>query len=133
MKGSQRARSGIETAPPSRQSGFGTIGVGQLRGEAWGTNFTTVASKWRRQWQQFIPLFPYPLEFRAIIYTTESLHMQLRRIVKNRGHFPGKRQQPNCCSWLCEISRKFEAGAADLEASCQPICHHIRRALHERD
>ena len=35
------------------------------------------------------PFFAYPPEVRRIIYTTnaiESLHMQLRKIVKNRGH-----------------------------------------------
>ena len=38
-----------------------------------------------------IPFFDFPEEIRKIIYTTnaiESLHMQLRKIVKNRGHFP---------------------------------------------
>jgi hypothetical protein len=38
-----------------------------------------------------IPFFAYPPEVRTIIYTTnaiESLHMPLRKIVKNRGHFP---------------------------------------------
>src|SRR5260364_102104 len=36
-------------------------------------------------------LSAYPPEVRKMIYTTnaiESLHMQLRKIVKNRGHFP---------------------------------------------
>lgn len=58
----------------------------------WGTKFPTVAAMWRRQWQQVIPFFAYPPEVRTIIYTTnaiESLHMRLRKIVKNRGHFPG--------------------------------------------
>src|SRR5260364_243905 len=35
--------------------------------------------------------FSYPLEVRKMIYTAhaiESLHRQLRKIVKNRGHFP---------------------------------------------
>jgi putative transposase len=38
-----------------------------------------------------IPFFAYTPEVRTIIYTTnaiESLHMRLRKIVKNRGHFP---------------------------------------------
>ena len=38
-----------------------------------------------------IPFFAYPAEIRKIIYTTnaiESLHMQLRKVLKNRGHFP---------------------------------------------
>src|SRR5260363_436867 len=46
---------------------------------------------WRRQWEQVIPFFAYPPDVRKMIYTTnaiESLHRQLRKIVKNRGHFP---------------------------------------------
>jgi len=57
----------------------------------WGLQFPTVATMWRRQWEQVIPFFAYPPEVRKIIYTTnaiESLHMRLRKIVKNRGHFP---------------------------------------------
>jgi putative transposase len=57
----------------------------------WGTRFPTVVAMWRRQWQQVIPFFSYPPEVRRIIYTTnaiESMHMRLRKIVKNRGHFP---------------------------------------------
>jgi putative transposase len=57
----------------------------------WGQKFPTVTAMWQRQWEQVIPFFAYPPEVRKIIYTTnaiESLHMQLRKIVKNRGHFP---------------------------------------------
>jgi putative transposase len=39
------------------------------------------------------PVFLLPAEVRKIIYTTnaiESLHMQLRKIIKNRGHFPNE-------------------------------------------
>ena len=57
----------------------------------WGQKFPTVAAMWRRQWEQVIPFFAYPPAVRKIIYTTnaiESMHMQLRKIVKNRGHFP---------------------------------------------
>lgn len=57
----------------------------------WGQKFPTVAAMWRRQWAQVTPFFAYPPAVRKIIYTTnaiESMHMQLRKIVKNRGHFP---------------------------------------------
>ena len=50
-----------------------------------------IAQAWRRQWTQVIPFFAYPKEVRSIIYTTnaiESLHMQVRKVVKSRGHFP---------------------------------------------
>lgn len=57
----------------------------------WGQKFPTVVAMWQRQWEQVTPFFAYPPEVRKIVYTTnaiESLHMQLRKIVKNRGHFP---------------------------------------------
>jgi transposase-like protein len=57
----------------------------------WGQKFPTVTAMWQRQWEQVIPFFAYPPAVRKIIYTTnaiESMHMQLRKIVKNRGRFP---------------------------------------------
>jgi putative transposase len=60
-------------------------------GSGWDKKFPTVTAMWQRQWERFIPFFAYPPEVRKIIYTTnaiESMHMQLRKIVKNRGHFP---------------------------------------------
>ena len=38
-----------------------------------------------------IPFFAFPPAVRKVIYTTnaiESLHMQLRKIIQTRGHFP---------------------------------------------
>ena len=58
---------------------------------SWGAKYPPIAQIWRRQWPQVIPFFAYPPEVRRILYTTnaiESLHMRLRKIVKNRGHFP---------------------------------------------
>jgi transposase-like protein len=57
----------------------------------WGKKYPTIATSWRRSWEQVIPFFVYPAAVRKIIYTTnaiESLNMQLRKIIKNRGHFP---------------------------------------------
>ena len=57
----------------------------------WGKKYPTIAAAWRRAWEQVIPFFAYPAEVRKIIYTTnaiESLNMQLRKVTKNRGHFP---------------------------------------------
>ena len=50
-----------------------------------------IGPSWRRQWEQVIPFFNFSPEIRKIIYTTnaiESLNMQLRKVLKNRGHFP---------------------------------------------
>ena len=57
----------------------------------WGLKYAPIAAIWRRQWQEVIPFFAYPLEMRRIMYTTnaiESLNMQIRKVIKNRGHFP---------------------------------------------
>ena len=57
----------------------------------WGQRYQTIAASWRRVWTRVVPFFAFPPEIRRIIYTTnaiESLHMQLRKIIKTRGHFP---------------------------------------------
>ena len=46
---------------------------------------------WQDAWERFIPFLAFPPAVRRIIYTTnaiESLNYQLRKIIKNRGHFP---------------------------------------------
>ena len=58
---------------------------------AWGQKFPNVVASWRRNWDKVIPFFAYPPAVRKLIYTTnaiESLHSQLRKIIKTRGHFP---------------------------------------------
>ena len=57
----------------------------------WGRKHPTIVQSWRRAWQNVVPFFAFPPEVRKVIYTTnaiESLHMQLRKIIKSRGHFP---------------------------------------------
>lgn len=56
----------------------------------WGAKYATIGQSWRRAWPQVIPFFAFAPEVRRVIYTTnaiESLHMQLRKIIKTRGHF----------------------------------------------
>jgi transposase-like protein len=57
----------------------------------WGTKYPMIAALWQRHWAHVRPVFAYPPEIRRLLYTTnaiESLHMQLRKIIKSRGHFP---------------------------------------------
>jgi putative transposase len=59
----------------------------------WGAKYQAIGKLWREQWQRVIPLFAFPEEIRKVIYTTnavESLHMSLRKIIKNRGSFPNE-------------------------------------------
>lgn len=56
-----------------------------------GLKYPAITALWRRHWPHVAPVFAYPPEIRRMLYTTnaiESLHMQLRKIVKTRGHFP---------------------------------------------
>jgi putative transposase len=57
----------------------------------WGSKYPAIAQAWRRKWEQVIPFFAFAPAVRRIIYTTnaiESLHSQVRKAVRNRGHFP---------------------------------------------
>ena len=56
-----------------------------------GQRYPTIAPLWHRHWDYVTPAFAYPPEIRRILTTTnaiESLHSQLRKIIKTRGHFP---------------------------------------------
>jgi putative transposase len=58
---------------------------------AWAAKYPTIAPIWRRHWEYVTPAFHYPLPVRRLLSTTnaiESVHMQLRKIIKTRGHFP---------------------------------------------
>ncbi len=57
----------------------------------WGAKYPTIVQAWQRAWEYVIPFFVFAPEIRRVIYTTnaiESLNMQLRKIIKTRGHFP---------------------------------------------
>ena len=82
------ARRPIYTAP-SAEAASGALD--EFERSAWGIKFPTVVAAWRRAWTQVIPFFAFPPEIRRLIYTTnalESVHAQLRKMIKTRGHFP---------------------------------------------
>ena len=57
----------------------------------WGQKYPPIAASWRRAWEHVVPFYVFPPDIRRVIYTTnaiESLNMQLRKIIKTRGHFP---------------------------------------------
>lgn len=57
----------------------------------WHERYPPIAAMWQRHWEYIRPIFAYPPAIRRLLYTTnaiESLHMQLRKIIKTRGHFP---------------------------------------------
>jgi putative transposase len=56
-----------------------------------GKRYPAAVATWERAWERFTPFLAFPIEIRKIIYTTnaiESFNYQIRKIIKNRGHFP---------------------------------------------
>lgn len=52
--------------------------------------YKLIGPSWRRHWEEVIPFFEYPPQVRKMIYTTnviESLHMQVRKVIKSRAIF----------------------------------------------
>ena len=74
------------TGPQAAQHALGDFAQGP-----WGLKYPTIVAAWQRAWEHVTPFFMFPPDIRRVIYTTnaiESLNMQLRKIIKTRGHFP---------------------------------------------
>jgi putative transposase len=56
-----------------------------------GKRYPAAVATWENAWDRFTPFLAFGPALRKVIYTTnsiESLNYQLRKIIKNRGHFP---------------------------------------------
>ncbi len=56
-----------------------------------GKKYPSTAKTWEAAWDRFTPFLAFGPALRRVIYTTngqESLNYQLRKVTKNRGHFP---------------------------------------------
>lgn len=56
-----------------------------------GVKYPAAVRSWENAWERFTPFLAFGPALRKLIYTTnsiESLNYQLRKIIKNRGHFP---------------------------------------------
>lgn len=56
-----------------------------------GKKYPAAVATWENAWERFTPFLAFGPALRRVIYTTnsiESLNYQLRKIIKNRGHFP---------------------------------------------
>jgi transposase-like protein len=56
-----------------------------------GRRYPSTVRAFRDAWERFTPFLAFPPALRRVIYTTnsiESLNYQLRKVTKNRGHFP---------------------------------------------
>lgn len=58
----------------------------------YGERYAAVVASWRRRREEVIPFLAFSPEVRKILDTTnaiESLHGQVRKAIRNKGHFPG--------------------------------------------
>ncbi len=59
--------------------------------KSWGERYPMIAQSWMANWERLVPFLDFPPDIRKVIYTTnaiESVNSQIRKLIKNRGHFP---------------------------------------------
>jgi putative transposase len=87
----------------------------------WGVRYPAITALWQRHWPYIRPVFAYPPDLRRLLYTTnaiESLHMQLRKILKSRGHFPTDEAATKLLYLaLRNIQKKWEGGVRTWTAA----------------
>lgn len=81
-----------------------------------GQKYPSTVMTWKNSWDRFVPFLQFPPMLRKVIYTTnaiESLNYQLRKVTKNRGHFPSTDAAVKLL-WLaiCNIEDKRAADRA---------------------
>ncbi len=78
----------VYTAPTADAAQLALL---ELADSPLGRKYPAAIAVWERAWDRFTPFLAFPPTVRKVIYTTnsiESLNYQLRKIIKNRGHFP---------------------------------------------
>ncbi len=95
----------------------------------WGAKCPMIVAAWQRAWENVTPFFVFPPDIRRVIYTTnaiESLNMQLRKIIKTRGHFPTDEAAIKLL-WLAlrNVLAK-STGDLRLESRHEPVCYPLR-------
>src|SRR5829696_2684078 len=67
------------------------IALDAFEATPFGEKYPSAVKAFRDAWERFTPFLAFPPALRRVIYTTnsiESLNYQLRKVTKNRGHFP---------------------------------------------
>jgi putative transposase len=82
---------GLRTVYTAADADAAETALLELAESTLGKKYPAAIAVWHRAWERFIPFLGYPPQLRKVLYTTntiESLNYQLRKIIKNRGHFP---------------------------------------------
>lgn len=87
-----------------------------------GRKYPPTVDTWRRAWDRFIPFLDLPPMVRRVIYTTnaiESFNYQLRKVSKNRGHFPSDEAAMKLL-WLAIINIEDKRARQRQKESSRP-------------
>ena len=87
----KKVAAGLKTIYTAATVDAARAALEDFAGSELGGRYPATVSTWTNAWERFIPFLEFPPALRRIIYTTnaiESLNYQLRKIIKNRGHFP---------------------------------------------
>lgn len=82
---------GLKTVYTAVNADAAQLALLELADTVLGRKYPAAIAVWERAWERFIPFLAFAPAVRKVIYTTnsiESLNFQLRKIIKNRGHFP---------------------------------------------
>jgi putative transposase len=82
---------GLRTIYTAPDADAAAAALEEFARSALGAKYPASIATWRGAWERFVPFLDFGPAVRRVIYTTnsiESLNYQLRKIIKNRGHFP---------------------------------------------
>ncbi len=91
LQGSQSLGCCVEADLSGRQRRRCPVRAGDVRSDSARPEVPVGGQSVPDAWERFIPFLAFPPALRPVIYTTnsiESLNYQLRKVTKNRGHFP---------------------------------------------
>ena len=105
-----------------------------------GVKYPQTVATWERAWERFTPFLDFPPMLRRVIYTTnsiESLNYQLRKVSKNRGHFPSDEAVVKLlwlaiCDTCGQTSPRTRQGERTASIQAQGQGQARRRADHHR-
>lgn len=97
-----------------------------------GRKYQMIVRSWKENWSEVIPFFRYGAGIRKMVYTTnaiESVNMQIRKIIKTRGHFPNAEAAVKLIYLaLRNITAKWKRPSVDWhEASLELAIHFGER------
>jgi putative transposase len=95
------------------------------------TKYPAIAKLWRTNWEGIRPFFSFPEELRVVVYTTnavESLHSQMRKVIKTRGSFPSEEAAVK----LLYLAIQNASADWDTVQNWKPALNYLRTACDER-